>query len=77
MSHWVPWGRVTPLWSVLGHSASSPASMAGLPGGRRAWVSMGPPLSASGPSLGSIGLGRGAHQVTCCRGEAAPRVITD
>src|SRR5581483_9942669 len=53
MSHFAPWGREIPRWSVLGQPALSPASMAGLPA-RRAWVGVGPPLSWSGPSFGSV-----------------------
>src|SRR5262245_58830715 len=48
--------RGRPRWSVgPGEAALSAASMAGLPG-RRAWVGVGPPLSWSGPSLGSMGV---------------------
>src|SRR3972149_2670268 len=47
-------GRANPRWSVAGGGQSGlPASMAGLPG-RRAWVWVEPPLSASGPSSGAI-----------------------
>jgi hypothetical protein len=62
-SQWPPTGcgRGVPRWSVplqaplpLLGAAGLPASMARLPG-RRAWVSVGPPLLASGPSRGSIG----------------------
>ena len=48
-------GKPAPRWSVGGTLALSPASMAGLPASR-AWVLVGPPLFASGPSFGSIGL---------------------
>src|SRR5438105_15203042 len=44
--------RTTPRWSTAGAPAGSPAASAGLPGNRAA-VGVGPPLSASGPSLGS------------------------
>ena len=53
--------RVKPRWSVVtgrpvdgsvGTRVLKPLSMAGLPG-KRAMVGVGPPLSASGPSLGS------------------------
>ena len=47
MSQLAPCGRVTPRWSVVGQSAAFAASIAGLPGSR-AWVWVGPPLSASG-----------------------------
>ena len=54
--------KSTPRWSVsnglpLSSTARAklPASKAGLLG-RRAWVCVGPPLSASGPSCGSSGL---------------------
>src|SRR3972149_5707597 len=54
MSHAAPWGRATPRWSVAGGGQSElPASMAGLPA-RRAWVWVGPPLFARGPSMGSV-----------------------
>src|SRR5439155_21469419 len=46
-------GRATPRWSVAGQAALSPASIAGLPGSR-ACVLVGPPLSANGPSSGSV-----------------------
>ena len=44
-----------PRWSKKGGGAKlgSPASMAGLPG-KRACVKVGPPLSCSGPSIGSV-----------------------
>src|SRR6266403_1038500 len=44
-----------PRWSKEGGGAKlgSPASMAGLPG-KRACVKVGPPLSCSGPSIGSV-----------------------
>src|SRR5437870_4546206 len=47
-------GRVMPRWSVAGGGQSGlPASMAGLPAIRASvWVD--PPLSASGPSFGSV-----------------------
>ena len=41
--------RATPLWSVGGQTASSAASTAGLPPWS-AWVAVGPPLAANGPS---------------------------
>ena len=53
MSGAMPWGRGTPRWSVVTPATATPASMAGLPGSR-AWVRVGPPLSASGPSSGSV-----------------------
>src|ERR1700716_3995679 len=54
MSQAIPWGRRTPRWSVLGGGQPGlPASTAGLPA-VRAWVSVGPPLFASGPSPGSV-----------------------
>src|SRR5581483_961994 len=43
----------TPRWSAPGQPALSPASIAGLPGSG-AWVGVGPPLSWSGPSWGSV-----------------------
>src|SRR5439155_18760473 len=47
-------GRGKPRWSVAGGGQSSPpASIAGLPG-NSAWVGVGPPLSCSGPSCGSM-----------------------
>jgi hypothetical protein len=46
------WGRATPRWSAEGQRELSAESIAGLPS-RSAWVSVGPPLSASGPSPGS------------------------
>src|ERR1700682_1469926 len=52
MSHSGPCGRLTPRWSVDGGGHSSAASIAGLPGSR-AWVRVGPPLSWSGPMIGS------------------------
>ena len=55
-------GKPKPRWSVGGTPALSPASMAGLPASR-AWVLVGPPLLASGPSFGSIGLTARAHDV--------------
>ena len=44
-----------PRWSKKGGGTKlgSPASMAGLPG-KRACVKVGPPLSCSGPSIGSV-----------------------
>ena len=45
-------GRENPRWSVAGQFGSSPLSMAGLPA-INAWVRVGPPFSASGPSIGS------------------------
>src|SRR3954451_12984298 len=51
MSHFAP--RTTPLWSAAGHVAGSPLSIAGLPSST-AWVKVGPPLSASVPSTGSL-----------------------
>src|SRR5215211_3680632 len=56
MSQRGPCGRLTPRWSVAGHPLLAlvrPASMAGLPG-RSARVSVGPPLSCSGPSRGLV-----------------------
>ena len=53
MSGALPWGREMPRWSVVTPGTATPASMAGLPGSR-AWVKVGPPLSASGPSSGSV-----------------------
>src|SRR3712207_4524500 len=47
------WGRATPRWSIVGHPVLAPASIAGLPTSS-AWVLAGPPLSWSGPSLGSV-----------------------
>src|SRR5215210_4533060 len=52
MSLALPWGRVTPRWSVVGNGAP-PALIAGLRL-RRAWVSVGPPLLVSGPSRGLV-----------------------
>ena len=46
-------GLTYPRWSMLGHTPSSAASMAGLPV-RRAWVIVSPPLSWSGPSTGFV-----------------------
>ena len=46
-------GRAMPRWSNGGQLELLPASIAGLPA-NRAWVSVGPPLFASGPSLGSV-----------------------
>jgi hypothetical protein len=54
MSQAALWGRSTPRWSVVGQSGVDAASIAGLPS-RSACVRVGPPLSASGPSLGSMG----------------------
>src|SRR5215208_2743545 len=54
MSDAAPCGRATPRWSVVAPK-ESPLSMAGLPASK-AWVFVGPPLSARGPSLGSRGL---------------------
>jgi len=53
MSHAAPCGRETPRWSAEGHESVSPLSMAGLPA-ESAWVRVGPPLSASEPSCGSV-----------------------
>src|SRR5215203_1153559 len=52
MSQAAPCGRLTPRWSVAGGGHSTAASIAALPGSK-AWVCVGPPLSASGPSRGS------------------------
>src|SRR5215216_4009438 len=52
MSQAAPCGRLTPRWSVAGGGHSTAASIAGL-SGCKAWVCVGPPLSASGPSRGS------------------------
>src|ERR1035438_1171966 len=49
-----PCGRAMPRWSVVGAPAEVPASIAGLPD-NKAMVMVGPPLSASEASLGSIG----------------------
>src|SRR5437763_14352613 len=50
-------GKPLPRWSKFGGgvNAGSPASMAGLPV-RRAWVWVRPPVFASGPSFGSMGV---------------------
>ena len=48
-------GRGRPRWSVAGAPVLVPASMAGLPK-ISATVGVGPPLSASGPTFGSIKL---------------------
>src|SRR6266511_2762905 len=53
MPHATPTGRITPRWYVGGHCALSPASIAGLPGSKP-MVRVGPPLSARGPSFGSV-----------------------
>ena len=45
--------RATPRWSVAGQTAALAASIAGLPA-PSAWVRVGPPLSASGPSSASV-----------------------
>jgi hypothetical protein len=47
--------KPAPRWSKLGGGVKlgSPASMAGLPG-KSACVKVGPPLSCSGPSIGSV-----------------------
>src|SRR5687768_2004793 len=42
-----------PRWSVARQPVLVPALMAGLPS-NRAWVKVGPPLSASGPSCGGV-----------------------
>src|SRR5208283_2754642 len=55
MSAALPTGRGVPRWSVEGAEWGSAASIAGLPGSR-AMVRVGPPLSASGPSFGSMRL---------------------
>ena len=60
--------RATPRWSVAGHTAVSAASMAGLPASN-AWVSVGPPLSASGPSRAPV--------TTTCRPVRFARTIVD
>src|SRR5215216_4490023 len=52
MSQAAPCGRLTPRWSVAGGGHSTAASIAAL-GRCKAWVCVGPPLSASGPSKGS------------------------
>src|SRR5947209_8840283 len=44
-------GRVTPRWSVAGQPLFEPALIAGLPS-KSAIVSVGPPLSCSGPRTG-------------------------
>jgi hypothetical protein len=49
-------GRGAPRWSVAGQVLFVPLSMAGLPGSK-AWVKLGPPLSAKSLTLGSV-LGR-------------------
>src|ERR1039458_159380 len=46
-----PCGRETPRGSVAGAPVAEPASIAGLPGSN-VIVSVGPPLLASGPSMG-------------------------
>src|SRR5438105_2662816 len=48
------WSR---LFSTEGTRVSEPASIRGLPD-RVMWVRVGPPLSASGPSFGSVPYGR-------------------
>src|SRR5215211_2351598 len=52
MSQAAPCGRLTPRWSVSGGGQLTAASIAAL-GRCKAWVCVGPPLSASGPRLGS------------------------
>src|SRR5215208_8131018 len=52
MSQAAPCGRLTPRWSVAGGGQATAASIAAL-GRCKAWVSVGPPLAASGPRLGS------------------------
>src|SRR6185436_11003575 len=52
-SHAAPIGRLTPRWSASGHPTVLPASRAGLPGSKPI-VRVGPPLSASGPTFGSV-----------------------
>src|SRR5688572_21116692 len=49
----MPWGRVTPRWSVAGQAVSSAASIAGLPD-NNACVEVGPPLFANGPIWASL-----------------------
>src|SRR5262245_25207066 len=53
MSLSTPRGRGMPRWSSVGAAPLSAASRAGLLGSG-AMVKVGPPLSASGPSLGSV-----------------------
>src|SRR5579884_379896 len=48
-------GRASPRWSVVGALTLLPAPMAGLPDSK-AIVGVGPPLFASAPNLGLIGL---------------------
>lgn len=58
MSQRVPWGRLTPRWSVVRHAVSDEPGPAGLPASRaglvepREWVRVSPPLLASAPSSG-------------------------
>src|SRR5437870_471184 len=60
-------GRGKPRWSVAGGGQSfPPASIAGLPG-KSAWVGVGPPLSCSGPSCGSM--------LTRSPGDAKPQAL--
>ena len=53
ISHPEPIGLGIPRWSVAGQATLSPASRAGLPRSKP-FVGVGPPLSAKGPSKGSV-----------------------